>query len=579
MRLVVNILFLIASLLPLQLSAATDSIRRVFPDSSTFVGRRFGEDSLNVFVGRLSDKKFNQSWGYFEIIGSNKTPLYILSVNGASDSCFINCNVLESSYIYERFTDEHFQYFGVIGAKAPKFLKGKFYNYQEKKWYIQTKTDDYTWGHRYDSEFDHLEDLNDDDTIMWYLAFTLLLGIAMWAMLRPFTGGLKWQLSERVALIGSIVCMVAVLVIVDKWTQLQLVLPLVSFLIVLIASHYYKKESLQLAFMHLIICLSLVLGWGYYQFFLLDDHATLADGTEVRIHWRPGTDLPKRCVIKRLFRNMVPVPVADRDSSTVYADKYEFTEGELAMLNDDCFGWMTYLLHDDVAEGLSFREAQIVLQMIENLCGVRLDFFTFPEWQSASLGQSHAKHDSELRNADDGEPNKYGLINIASNAPEFTSSYYPTIKLGLHADTLVRAVNNVYVCGNAYVSGHEVNYTVVNKNIREGSVGLRLVYRPKGIDTKFYVKGTKINDGQHNDYPSTIYLVSIDNRVITSFSNFESFEEYLIEHLHEAKQIEAMDAQTLGVTKLTVPAGLGIYDFVPVFNFKGRIDDSAIIGL
>lgn len=576
-----HIFFLIALLIPLLLNANNDSIRKRFQDNSSFVGNKWGDDSLNLYKGKHVDLNFTQALGFFKIQGEEIVPLHVRVVNGASDTCFLNINIWENSWINESFNQTNYKCLEIRGDTKPQFLKSKQYNYSEKKWYIQTKSDDYVWGHRYDTSLDYLDDLSEDyniDKYMLYMVFAILISCALWAILSPLVGEKKWQLNPGRCIVCSLLFVIASLFIVDRWTQLQLFWPLMSLWILFALIRLYKVENLKVAIFHLCVSFIIVLGWGYFQFYSLESNVNLSDDVNVHIHWRKGTDWMKRIVIKRILRNMVPVPVNDHSTSyLVYASKYEFTEGELAILNDDLFGWIPYVFYDDALTGLSFREAQLILQKIEDLSGVKFDFFTYPEWLSASLGIAHTCNEYELEDVDKGLPNAYGLVHIASNAPEFTSSYYPTIKLGVKADTLIGAVNNVYVAGNAYVDNNSINYSLVNKNLREGAVGLRLIYRPHQIGArKFSIKGYKCNT---NNIPLEKLWVSIDGRLITSFPNYESFEEYLIEHFYETKHIGTLNQQTNKVEDIIIPPGWGLYDIVPSFIFYGIENESAIINI
>lgn len=582
MNLLRHLLILIAFLIPLLLNANNDSIQKRFQDNSSFVGHIWGEDSLNVYKGKHTNINFIQAEGYFKIQGEEITPLYARIVNGASDTCFVNCNIWDKCKIYETVSQHKYTLFEITGDTFPLFLKSKYYDYSKNKWYIQTKSDDFIWGYRYDSSLNHIDDLAEDyniDKYMLYLVFAILVALSLWAILSPISGEKRWQVSPKNSMLFSIILILISLIFLDNWMQLQLFWPLMSFWILFVLIKLYKSNSIRIAILHLGASLFLILGWGYFQFYSLESHIDLSDREMVHIHWRKGTDWTKRLVIKRILSNMVPVPVTDHGTSyTVYASKYEFTIGELAVLNDDIFGWIAYLFHNDALAGLSFREAQIILQKIENISGVKLDFFTYPEWQSASLGIDHACHKNELKSVNIGIPNKFGLVSIADNVPEFTSSYYPTIKLGINADTLIGAVNNVYVAGSAYISDNPMNYSVVNKNLREGNVGLRLVYRPRGIGArKFHIKGYKDKNYLNNDIPSEMLIVSIDNKLITDFANYESFEEYLTEHFYDTKHIEAFNIQTKKVENVIIPPGFGMYDFEPNFIFNGIEEKKSVI--
>ena len=236
------------------------------------------------------------------------------------------------------------------------------------------------------------------------------------------------------------------------------------------------KNKKMHALLHCLLCATVLAGWAYYLFLDVDDHATLSDCTEVPIKWRCGTDYCKRRLIKKIFHDMVPVKVNDHGKQyTVYVNKYEFSETEFAVLNDDMYEWISALFgtHDEPKANFSFREAQIVLGMIQQLSNVRLDFLSYNEWKSASLGKHHQinEEDSKLHDVDEGEANEFGLVNITNNVEEYTSNYIFTYRIGIGADTIYRSYNDVCVCGSAYYDSEPVDSYRVNKNLRSGLVG------------------------------------------------------------------------------------------------------------
>lgn len=79
--------------MPLLLDANNDSIRKRFPDNSSFVGKKWGEDSLNVYKGKHVDVNFTQALGCFKFLGGELNPLYVRFINGASDTSFLNRNI------------------------------------------------------------------------------------------------------------------------------------------------------------------------------------------------------------------------------------------------------------------------------------------------------------------------------------------------------------------------------------------------------------------------------------------------------------------------------------------------------
>ena len=310
--------------------------------------------------------------------------------------------------------------------------------------------------------------------------------------------------------------------------------------------------------------------WIWYMFYNLDDTARLNDGKEVNIHWRAGTDPQKRFIVKRLFNNMCPVPIEDKGVKyTVYVSKCDLSEGEFSILNDDICGWIGWLFHDDVLSNFSYRESQLVLNTISDISGVNLDFLSYYVCQTASCGKHHDIHPEELTDVDDGEENRYGLVNITGNIAEYSNTYLITKKIGLSGDTILPSFETIVVCGNAYLGG-QTDISYVNKNLRRGGAGIRPVYRPDNIGRRqFAIYGILRNECNFPGFPKKIVLKSLNGIPISAMSTYEDFEEKLIESRFKAKEIEAVDGANGEIIKLKMPKGLCYYDFLPYFKYTG----------
>jgi hypothetical protein len=268
---------------------------------------------------------------------------------------------------------------------------------------------------------------------------------------------------------------------------------------------------------------------------------------------------------------MLPVQVKDHGKEYVlYVCKYEFSEGELAVLNDDICGWIGYLFRNDPLADFSYRESQIVLEIIKNLCGISFDFLSYEEWKSACLYKKHEPHGTNIHSVDIGEENEYGLVNISDNVPEYTSDYDKSIRLGIAADSILQSFNTVIVAGSAYTSSSSIDSSVVNKNLREGGVGFRLVYRPANIGArKFIIKGICRKNQSTKRLPNHILLLSVNGCNINTLYNYETFEELLIENRFKKKTFKAIDLSNSQQFTFTQSLGLGLYDFEPIFSFVG----------
>lgn len=267
---------------------------------------------------------------------------------------------------------------------------------------------------------------------------------------------------------------------------------------------------------------------------------------------------------------MCPVPIEDKGVKyTVYVSKYELSEGEFSILNDDICGWIGWLFHDDVLSNFSYRESQLVLNTISDISGVKLDFLSYYEWQTASCGKHHDIHPEELTDVDDGEENRYGLVNITGNIAEYSNTYLITKKIGLSGDTILPSFETIVVCGNAYLGG-QTDISYVNKNLRRGGAGIRPIYRPDNIGRRqFAIYGILRNECNFPGFPKKIVLKSLNGIPISAMSTYEDFEEKLIESRFKAKEIEAVDGANGEIIKLKMPKGLCYYDFLPYFKYTG----------
>lgn len=575
----IHIIIILLSLAVNNLTANNNNLKILLPDSSVFYGEKFFSvnDSSMIYRGLLKNKNFDKLRGVFEYKAGDLQPLYVRYTNGSEDTIYATTllgNILQR----EKYTNKDYFLDEVVmtNIKTQEFFRYKFYDNDKQRWTIslQSGNGNYKQGRSYNLDKHYLFDITDDyfyENLMWGIVFSIMIAVFLWIFLLPFGEIEKWYIPQ-ILLLLSFVLLLTSLIFVDKFIQLQLVLPFLSILLVPLFFYFFKpQKKITAIILHYLLSLTIIGFWIYAQFYNLHDTTKLADGTQIELNWKSGTDILKRHVIKRMLSNMLPVPVKDHGKEyVVYVSKYEFTEGEMAVLNDDIAGWISYFLYDDVLDDFSFRESQIALQMIKNLCGVNFDFLSFSEWQSASLFETHSPHNGELFSANEGERNTYGLVNITSNVPEYTSNYCKTLKLGIATDTLFNAYNTVFVAGSAYISKDSINNSVVNKNLREGGVGFRLVYRPSDIGARrFYIKGTCRADQSAKNLPKYIKLISLNGRKIENLDNYESFEELLIENRFKDCIIEGIDQLNSKRVKFTQPSGFAFYDYEPIFSFVG----------
>lgn len=276
-----------------------------------------------------------------------------------------------------------------------------------------------------------------------------------------------------------------------------------------------------------------------------------------------------------MFSNMIPVLVESKGKEYIlYISKYEFSEDDFNIVVDEPMNWLNVLFKfNRPLDNLSFRESQIMLELLQKITGVKFDFLSYDEWKAAALYKSHVPNNMDYSDVNEGDVNDNGLVNILGNMPEYTSNYYSgNYRIGLAADTIIKSYNNVAIAGSAYKCADSINLSFVNKNTRMGRVGFRLVYRPNDIGVrKFCIKGYLRSDKKHTQLPQYIELVSMDGHSVEEFSCYESFEEFQIECRFKNKIIHAIDLSNNKEFSFQHPKGFEYYDFEPHFSFV-RLD-------
>lgn len=547
-----------------------------FPDSSIFKGEQYevAEDSSIIYRGTLSHINFTQEKGFFRVIDSVFSSSTARITNGAGDTMYVHPTDKSDNTSVEFFNEECYIFDLLMNTD---YVKRKRYDEKEQEWalYNKSKDSDFQRGRIYAADESYFYDISSgynykEDNLMMGIIYFFLILFAFWAIF-PL-----WDFkNNRLAIIvffTGLISSISSVIFLDTSTLRQLSLPLwglISTYLLFKLSFYKNKTRIISQFILGIIISG---SFGYMQFLKLEDTVRFIDGEEIELNWKRGTGLFKRHMIKKILANMRPVSFLKNDGLyKLYVSKYEFTQGEMEMIDNEIFRGISFLLKKKPLDDFSFRESQIVLEMLEDICGVRFDFLSYTEWMQASSFQNHSPHKFESTKVNRGEENEHGLVNIASNEPEYTSSYYtPSLRLGLSADTILQSYDRVIVAGNAYVSENGRNSSIVYKNIREGSVGFRLVYRPKNVGAKeFRIIGHCRSEKKELGLPQTIELISIDGNNVDQFPNYESFEELLIEKRLQDYRIEAIDISSMDSFSFIQPKGLEFYDFEPIFSLIG----------
>ena len=315
---------------------------------------------------------------------------------------------------------------------------------------------------------------------------------------------------------------------------------------------------------------AIIIGFFYiFQFYKTKDVAMLGDGTRLSVEFKKGTGLLKRYVVKDIFHNMLPVPIVDGNKEyIIYVSKYELSNGQYSVLNNEVLSHVFYLIKNKPHKWYSYRHAQIFTKILENIVGIKFDLLTYPEWQIASCFSKHAPNNNRVR-VSQGYENKYGLVNISNNAPEYTSSYLPTLRIGKASDTVIIAYDWIYVAGSAFETEDSLDYTIVNKNLISGWPSIRLIYRPNDVGLRcFSIIGHRCSDNNSTDFPNSIKLLSIDDKRIDEIDRYETFEELLIECRYRECIMTAMNIDNMQIFSFIHPQGVDLYDFEPVFTFN-----------
>lgn len=381
---------------------------------------------------------------------------------------------------------------------------------------------------------------------------------------------------DGIALLGLLICFLTSLgsvIFINVYLQRQLFFPLYCLCITAFAFKIPQYQGAVRYITQIIIGCIIIIFFVNKQFFATNECIKLSDGYELNIEWQKGTSLPRRHYIRKIFSNMIPVTVESNNKRyTLYVSKYEFSSGDLDVVSNELFCPLSGSSKKP-ADWLSFRECQIILEILYNLTGVKPDFLSHPEFLSISNNKNHAPNDTDYIKVTKGAPDEYGLINFLDNMPEYTSSYkYGDYRIGMAADTIYKAYNKVIIAGSAYFSTDSTKFRIVSKNFRDGYVGCRLIVRPDDIGArKFTIKGHLRSDREYSNLPTEIELISIDGHCVEDIFNYESFEELLIECRPKTKRIEAIDLSKNKVFSFEHPVGLPYYDFEPVFTFV-RLD-------
>lgn len=526
-------------------------------------------DSTKLYWAEEYTTDFMYLSGFSLRDSSERRIFHIRMINGADDSTYVNSqwgNFVQS----ESFRDNAYCLSLTNFSSTNQTLQRKKFNYDTKTWDICSFYNDglYFSGTAFDAKRTAIYELSDDvshseDKFMIKLIFFILVFTAF-AVTVPIWEDFAWVWL----LVGFLISLCST-VFIDLSIVSQLFLPLLCLSATAFLFKIPQYSGTIRTVGQLILAGVIIVFFGLKQFVCVDDTIRLSDGYELNLTWKRGSCLIKRLYVKSMLSNLVPVAVnANGEEYTLYISKYEFSGGNYSVVSDEALSWLFGLCKDPLYN-FSFRESQILMEYLNLLTGVRFDFMSYQEWASITKDKNHSPNDLDYCKVTKGDVSDDGLVNILGNMPEYTYSYYSgNYRVGMAADTLVQSYTNVLVAGSAFECSDSLNLSIVNKNVRNGLVGFRLVFRPDDIGArKFSVKGFLRSDKVSTGLPKKISLVSVDGLRVEELANYESFEELLIEGRLADRKFEAVDLSDNKVFYYDQPQGLEYYDFVPEFTF------------
>ena len=516
------------------------------------------------------DEYFTRYTGFKKRGPYQKPSSNIRIINGLGDTIFLN-KQFNGDYQRDIYWS-NFEGLQMELLDETDLNRYKIYRPKENLWsiYKETSEGDYWIGYKYNTDKSLFYKIGKDenyeeDNFMLKVFFFFMFLVSI-CLIFPY-----WNHFLIVFFIGVVSALCAVF-FVERTTLLQLTLTL---LLIISTSFLFKipqYRGIIRNISQLILGAFIISFLVYKQFFSLNEKINLVDGTNLDIHWQRGTCLVKRYYIRNMLQRMVPITICpenfDGEQYVVYVSKFEVSEGDFAMVNDEIFSWL-HAFRNRPLYGFSYRESRLFLDVLSKVAGVKFDFLSLPEWFYASKGKIHMPNNCDYTDVDEGSLNQDGLLNLTGNVPEYTSTYYGlSFRSSLDADTLVPSYNYVFVAGSAYECRDSLSVSLVNKNFREGLVGFRIIYRPNGIASRnFKIVGHLRSDREDLKLPKSVELISIDELNINDIDDYETFEEKVIESRFKEKTIKFKDLDNNDTISYFHPKGIECYDFKPIFTF------------
>lgn len=579
MQMIKNILLSLLLLYPL-IAVGGDTIKLWVNDSSRFEGTVVVNEGDTIYRGVLINSNMKIKKGVFR---TNFDPSHYRMIYGISqdnneicyyDQFVINKGWRRSHFTYEKNSKDLY-YKNHIAHNINYTVFGKDYSCKKKEWtIIETRNgpDNYnnyqhstTYNH--DGFFSNSEKTISEPFIYYFCYFVIALcGIIM--ILWPFHRLWPNIISTKIIIGVSAFFPIVFFIVFSSYERIQIVNFIIVFLLLFWSTSLIKKvkpKNWTRILVCSIICPLMVL----YCFFSTTEKVELNNNELVPVSWAPGTDFVKRVYMRDLIKNLIPIPIQDNGFQyTLYLNKYEFSEVDFKVITDDTFNWLDLLFTKKPLVDFSYRECRLLIDKINMITGLTFDIPTVNEWECATAGERYIQP-KQIKGIKKGNLNRYGLVNIVSNAAEYASNYYSdALKLSLDADSLISSYDFVAICRGDSLGNQKINF--VEKNSNEALVTFRLAYRPNNIGKRcFNIVGVLRTDCQNDTLPMYVQLCAINNLPINRVPDFETFQELVIESRFAPKKYLVNDLISNKQLVLILPEGIEYYDFLPLFSFVG----------
>lgn len=574
-----NILLFLLLLFP-SITIREDSIKLRVNDSSRFEGTSLVCEGDTHYRGVVFNNNMKIQKGFFR---TKFNPIHYREVCGIYnnndivffDEFFIPNGLWRIHGTYEKNSEELYYRNHLVNNYSNRIIFSKNYFPQKKEWSIVETRDgpDEYYNYRRGTKYNHDGFLSNSEKTLsdssWYAIINFIMALCgMLVLLWPFHKLWTSIITTKIVIGVSVIFHVIFFMVFSNYERIQIVNFIIVFIFLFWGTSLIKNFKIK-NWARILVCSISCPLMVLYCFINTSEQVELEKHQYVSVSWAPGTDFVKRGYLKKTLKNLLPVPIEDDGFIyNLYLNKYEFSEVDFRVVTDDLFNWMDLFFKKKPLGDFSYRECRLLIDKINMITGLTLDMPTVNEWECATAGDKYVPP-AQIEGVKKGIINRYGLVNIASNAAEYTSNYNAyTVKLSLDADSLISAYDFIAICRGDSIGNHRINF--VEKNSNESFVTFRLAYRPQNIGKrKFKIYGYLRKDCQNDTLPQRIRLVAINNQSVDRMPDYETFQELVIENRFTPKYCQVIDVATNIKRTLSFPKGVEYYDYIPMFSFEG----------